>query len=94
MPIGRIPMRIAANASRTLLQTLTDLEPNATILSVDGVGAFDLTSSPCFSVLVGGEHKGDLSWNVFAFLDDLYVVSSFDVPWSARRVAGGIVSPL
>ena len=27
-----------------VLQTLTDLDPNATILSIDGVGAFDLVS--------------------------------------------------
>ena len=42
-----------------VLQTLTDLDPSATILSVDGVGAFDLVSRNAMLQGLMGMDGGD-----------------------------------
>ena len=42
-----------------VLQTLTDLDPSATILSVDGVGAFDLVSRNAMLQGLMGMEGGD-----------------------------------
>ena len=36
--------RVGSECAAQVLQTLTDVDPSATILSVDGIGAFDLVS--------------------------------------------------
>ena len=40
-----------------ILQVLTDLDPNATVVSVDGIGAYDLISRN--SMLRGVRHMAD-----------------------------------
>ena len=40
-----------------VLQTLTDLDPRATVLPVDGVGAFDLVSRKRYDARVDGHGR-------------------------------------
>ena len=56
---GKSVVALDVSVCRTCCRTLTDQDPNATILSVDGVGAFDLVSRNAMLQGLLGMEDGD-----------------------------------